>query len=178
MDQNDCFYLGYVTKTFGYKGEVMVYLDVDNPGYYQKLESVFILLEGKLIPFFVEKIQIRPNSAEAMVRFQNVDTPEKAQHLTGAELFLPLEFLPPLKGNDFYFHEITGYHVIDAVKGPLGTVISVLELPANPVFQIQAGEKEVLIPANDRFIQKVDRKNKTIHIEAPEGLIDLYLNEQ
>lgn len=178
MKQDDCFYLGYVTRTFGYKGEVVLYLDVDDPPYYNELESVFILLEGKLIPFFIEKIQVRPNSPEAVVRFQNVDTPEKAQRLTGAEMYLPLELLPPLKGNDFYFHEITGYLVIDAGKGPLGPVISVLELPGNPVFQIQAGDREVLIPANDQFIRKVDRKAKKIHIEAPEGLIDLYLNEQ
>ncbi len=178
MNQNDCFYLGYVTKTFGYKGEVVIYLDVDDPSYYKELESVFILLEGKLIPFFVDSIRIRPNSSEAVVRFQNTDTPEKAQHLTGAEMYLPLTLLPPLKGNSFYFHEITGYEVIDAAKGLLGPVISVLELPGNPVFQIQSGEKEVLIPARDQFIKKLDRKNKKIDIEAPEGLIDLYLNEQ
>ena len=178
MNIDDCFYLGYVTKTFGYKGEVVIYLDVDNPFYYNKLESVFILLEGKLIPFFLEKIQVKPNSAEAIVRFQNVDTPEKAQHLASAELYLPIELLPPLKGKAFYFHEITGYLVIDEVKGLLGPVVSVLELPGNPVFQIQAGEKEVLVPASDKFIKKLDRQDKKIYIKAPEGLIDLYLDEQ
>lgn len=177
MKQDDCYYLGYVTKTFGYKGEVVVYLDVDDPLYYNELESVFILLEGKLIPFFIQKISFRPNSPEAVVRFQGTDNPEKAQRLTGAELYLPLGLLPPLKGNAFYFHEIVGYQVIDKIKGPLGLITGVMEFPGNPVFQIQAGKKEVLIPANDDFIEKLDRKNQTIFINAPEGLIDLYLNE-
>jgi 16S rRNA processing protein RimM len=177
MKQDDCYYLGYVTKTFGYKGEVVVYLDVDDPLYYNELESVFILMEGKLIPFFIQKISFRPNSAEAVVRFQDTDNPEKAQRLTGAELYLPLELLPPLKGNAFYFHEIVGYQVIDKNKGPLGKITGVMEFPGNPVFQIQAGKKEVLIPANDDFIEKLDRENLKIFINAPEGLIDLYLNE-
>ncbi|MBW6498273.1 MAG: ribosome maturation factor RimM [Bacteroidales bacterium] len=177
MKQDDCYYLGYVTKTFGYKGEVFIFLDVDDPSYYKELESVFILLGGKLIPFFVQKISLRPNSPEAVVRFQDVDTPEKAQHLAGSELYLPLELLPPLKGNAFYFHEIVGYEVIDKQYGDLGKITGVLEFPGNPVFQIQAGKKEVLIPANDQIIERLDRQNKKIHINAPEGLIDLYLNE-
>ena len=34
---------------------------------------------------------------------------------------------------------------------------------------------EILIPMNDEFIKQVDKPNKTIHVETPEGLIDLYL---
>lgn len=176
MNQDDCFYLGYVTKPFGFKGEVVIHLDVDDPNHYQNLESVFILLGGKLIPFFVQKISIRPNGNIAVVKFQDVDTAEKAQHISGSEMYLPLQFLPPLKGNSFYFHEIIGYQVIDKNKGKLGQVANVLEFPGNPVFQIQAGKKEVLIPANDDFIEGLDRPNKTLFINAPEGLIDLYLN--
>lgn len=177
MNQNDCYYLGYVTKTFGFKGEVMLFLDADDPLYYSKLESVFVQIEGKLIPFFIQQINIKPNKAEAVVRFQDIDTPEKAQRLIGCELFLPLELLPPLEGDEFYFHEIAGYQAIDKHKGPLGIITQVLEFPGNPVFQIQAGTREVLIPAHDQFIEKLDRKNKKIYLNAPEGLIDLYLNE-
>jgi 16S rRNA processing protein RimM len=177
MKTEDCFYLGYVTKTFGYKGEVVIYLDTDDPAYYQTLESVFILLGGKLIPFFMEKINLRVNSNEATVKFQNFDSEEKANQLTGHEVYLPLTMLPPLSGNKFYFHEIIGFQVVDAVKGELGPVEKVLEFPNNPVLQIKVGYKEVLVPARDEFISRVDREARIIFIETPEGLIDLYLDE-
>lgn len=177
MNQDDCYYLGYVTKTYGFKGEVMIYLDADNPTYYGNLESVFIQVEGKLIPFFIQQIKIRPNKAEAVVNFMDIDAPEKAQRLVGCELFLPLELLPPLKGKAFYFHEISGFEAIDTHKGRIGIITGVLEFPGNPVFQIQAGTKEVLIPVIDNFIVRLDRPNKKIFLNAPEGLIDLYLNE-
>ncbi len=177
MDIKDCYYLGFISKTFGYKGEVVCYLDVDDPEYYEKLESVFIHLEGKLVPFFIEKITFRPSGNEAVIAFEHVDTEEKALHLCGNEMYLPLEMLPPLSGKQFYFHEITGFEVIDAEKGVVGIVEKVLELPGNPVMQLKKGNKEVLVPASDAIIEKVDRKKKEIYIQAPEGLIDLYLEE-
>jgi 16S rRNA processing protein RimM len=51
----------------------------------------------------------------------------------------------------------------------------VVDLAANPLFQIINGEKEVLIPLIDGLVKSVDRKNKQLIIKAPEGLIELYL---
>jgi len=175
VNHNDCYYLGYVSKTFGYKGDVTIFLDVDDPSVYQNLESVFIEIDGKLVPFFINQISLHPNQPEAVVSFQGIDEIEKARKLTGTELFLPLQLLPKLKGNAFYFHEIIGFEAFDVERGLLGKIVSVLEFPGNPLFQIQAGKNEVLVPANDQFIQKVDRIGKKIILTTPEGLIDLYL---
>ena len=35
--------------------------------------------------------------------------------------------------------------------------------------------KEVLIPINDDTIEKVDRANKTVYVNLPDGLLDVYL---
>jgi len=178
MNIDDCFYLGKITKCLGYSGEVVIYLDVDNPEDYQKMESVFVLLNKKLVPFFIEKIKTRPNSQEAATKFQDVSTHEDASRLTGNELYLPLSYLPQLKGKAFYFHEVAGFEVIDTQKGSIGKIKQVIEYPANPVFQIFKGHNEILIPASNQIINKIDRANKTIHITAPDGLIDIYLSEE
>jgi 16S rRNA processing protein RimM len=44
------------------------------------------------------------------------------------------------------------------------------------MFEIENGDVEIFIPMIDDFIKKIDRDNKQIHVETPEGLIDLYLN--
>jgi 16S rRNA processing protein RimM len=41
--------------------------------------------------------------------------------------------------------------------------------------QIDFQGKEILIPAVDEFLKEVDRERKIIHIDAPDGLIDIYL---
>jgi 16S rRNA processing protein RimM len=94
MQTSDCFYLGYIKKPFGYHGEVSIILDVDDPAAYHELESVFVLLEGKLVPFFIQKMSFRPNSQEAIVLFRESGSEEKARHISGCELYLPLDLLP------------------------------------------------------------------------------------
>jgi ribosomal 30S subunit maturation factor RimM len=42
--------------------------------------------------------------------------------------------------------------------------------------QVFFKEKEILIPINPHVILDVDREKKEIQIDAPEGLIELYLN--
>jgi 16S rRNA processing protein RimM len=174
MDYNDLFCLGRIIRTFGSKGEIVFYLDVDDPGKYLKLESVFIKLNENLIPFFINKIQLKPKN-QAVVSLLDVDETDDAELLVGSEIYLPLSFLPPLKGNKFYYHEVEGFSVTDREKGPIGIIDTVLDLPHQAILQIKFGEKEILVPITDQIILKVDRLNKHIDIAAPEGLIEIYL---
>ena len=59
----------------------------------------------------------------------------------------------------------------------IGILEQVIEYPAQPLFQIMKNGVEVLIPVIDEVIDKVDRENKTIYINAPNGLIELYLGD-
>ena len=103
---------------------------------------------------------------------------EDSDRLIGAELYLPLAALPPLTGNQFYYHEVIGFTLIDAVHGDVGIVKAVNDQAAQALFEAEKDDKSLLIPISDAFIVRVDRQNRQIHIKTPEGLIDLYLNEQ
>ena len=70
---------------------------------------------------------------------------------------------------------MAGFTVIDSIKGNIGTLVKVMDLPRQALLQIASGEKEILIPLLDEVILKVDRKKKVLHILAPEGLIEFYL---
>ena len=172
LQQKDCYQLGKITKPFGYKGQVVFFLDVDCPDDYSGLDSVFVEVKGHLLPYFIKEIKINGN--KAIVTFEDIST-EEAQSLIGSNLFLPLDLLPKLTGNRFYFHEVIGWRVVDNQKGDIGTIVSVIDYPAQPIFQIMKNEKEILIPIIDQVIKKVDRTEKVMYIEAPNGLIDLYL---
>ncbi len=172
MTQNECFRLGKITKPFGFKGQVIFFLDVDCPEDYAELDSVFVEVKGSLVPYFIEDIAINGN--KATVTFEEL-TPQEAQSLVGCDLYLPLDVLPKLDGNRFYYHEVIGWHVVDSEKGDIGTIASVIDYPAQALFQIMKNDKEILIPVIDQVINLVDRDKKTIFITAPNGLIDLYL---
>ena len=174
MDKKDCFNLGKITKPFGLKGEVVFFLDVDEPADYASLDSVFVEVKSQLIPYFIKTIRINGN--KATVLFEDI-TREESLALVGSDLYLPLALLPKLTGKKFYFHEIIGFAVVDSEKGNVGTVASVIEYPAQPLFQIINNENEILIPVLDQLIDSVDRENRTIHVTAPAGLIDLYMQK-
>ena len=172
MTKEECYRLGNITKPFGIKGQMVFYLDVDSPDDYADLDSAFVEVKGALVPYFFKVDNINGN--KAVVTFEDL-TPQEAQALAGHDLYLPLDLLPKLTGNQFYFHEVTGFKVIDVEKGEIGIIQSIIEYPAQPLFSIMNGDKEILIPVIDPIIKKVDREQRTITIEAPNGLIDLYL---
>lgn len=172
MTKEECFNLGYINRRIGNHGELGFVLDVDDPMRYSKLESVFVERNKSLVPFFIKKITIRGNNAT--VSFDGIDTIAQAEELTSSGLFLPLSFLPPLKGKSFYHHEMPGYTAIDVKHGELGKVIGILDFPQQAIFQIQMGEHEVLVPAKDDFIESIDRSKKILTLKTPEGLIDIY----
>ena len=173
MTKDECYRLGNITKPFGYKGQMVFYLDVDSPQDYADLDSVFIETKTGLVPYFFKVDNINGN--KAVVTFEDL-TPDEAHALAGHDLYLPLDLLPKLTGNQFYFHEVIGFRVVDSQYGDIGTLQSIIEYPAQPLFQIDKEGKEILIPIIDPVIKLVDRENKTLHIVAPNGLIELYLN--
>jgi len=177
MQKDECFFLGSITKLFGFKGEVVIFIDSDEPEKYANLDAVFIETGEKLIPYFVERTDIRNKNNQFTLKFQDIDSEEQAQHLLGRDLYLPLSLLPPLKGDAFYYHEIAGFSVVDHIKGPIGKVNQVLDYPGNPLFEIEFQGKQILIPVKDDFIEKTDRENRIIYLKAPQGLIDIYLDE-
>lgn len=174
MRKDDCFYLGKIAKKFSFKGEVLIYLDTDEPEMYEDLESVFVEFNKNLVPFFIENSQLHKGDF-LKVRFEDVDSEEKADELIGREVYLPLTMLPKLEGNKFYYHEVIGFDVIDQRLGNIGKIVAINDSAAQPLFEIDKDGIEILIPMIDQFIIEVNRNEKSITLNTPEGLVDLYL---
>src|SRR5690606_24957509 len=99
MQKEDCYYVGKITKPHGFKGNLIVHLETDEPELYENMESVFIETNGMLVPFFFEFAQVHGNN-KLLVKFEDVSA-EEAERLVNKELYLPLDTLPELEGNDF-----------------------------------------------------------------------------
>ncbi|HRG18510.1 MAG TPA: ribosome maturation factor RimM [Flavobacterium lutivivi] len=174
MRKEECFYLGKIAKKFSFKGEVLIYLDTDEPEQYEELESVFVEFNKNLVPFFIENSSIHKGDF-LRVKFEDIDSEQDADELIGSHIYLPLSMLPKLEGNKFYFHEVIGFDVIDKRLGNIGKIVSINDSTSQPLFEILFNEKEILIPMIDHFIVEVNRKDKKIILNTPEGLVDLYL---
>jgi len=176
MTKDECFFLGKIVKKYSFKGELLIKLDTDEPNLYENLDSIFIDLRGNFIPFFIESSQLH-KSELLRVKFEDVDTEADADALIKSKCYLPLSTLPELEDGKFYFHEIIGYQVEDKNFGNVGIIKGVNDSTSQSLFEIDRNGIEILIPMNDEFIEKVDKENKFIFVDTPEGLIDLYLEE-
>lgn len=174
MRKEECFYLGKIAKKFSFKGEVLAFLDTDEPEIYENLESVFVELNKTLVPFFIIKSHIH-KSKFLRIKFEDFTSEEDADAIMNCHLYLPLSFLPKLEGTKFYYHEVEGFEVEDVRLGNIGILQRINDSNAQPLFEIQKGKIEILVPLIDDFIISIDRVNKKLVLKTPEGLVDLYL---
>jgi len=169
-----CYELGHISRTHGLDGGLKVSLDVDDPNAYADLESVYLLINGQLVPYLVEQLNIQP-SGQSIAYLEGVETLEQAQALKGVKLYLPLTMLPELGQTQFYYHEIIGFDVEDVNLGKLGVVQSVYQLPAQDLIAMHYKGHEVLIPINEAIVLRLDRPARLLFVNLPEGLLDVYL---
>ena len=175
MQKEDCFYLGKIVKKHSFKGEVVIKLDTDEPELYKNLESVFVDIGNNLVPFFIEKSSLS-KGVMLRVKFEDIDNEPDAEAILKSAIYLPLQLLPKLEGDKFYFHEVIGFTVVDERFGEVGTITNINDSAAQALFEIDSNGTEVFIPMVDDFIKKIDRDNKKIVVTTPEGLIEMYLS--
>ncbi|MBV6645357.1 MAG: 16S rRNA processing protein RimM [Cyclobacteriaceae bacterium] len=175
MGFDDCYQIGYIVKAHGLQGEVNITLDVDFPDDYKGLESVLLSKGGSLIPFFIRSISIKGNKAHIL--FEDIEDKVSAKDLIGSSLWLPLDQLPDLQDDQYYFHELIGCKLYDG-KTLIGEVQQVYEMPNNHLLGVEKGEHEILIPLQEEILTKVDVQNKLIIADLPEGLVDVYTTHE
>jgi 16S rRNA processing protein RimM len=174
FDKKDCHHIGKILKIHGYQGEVVIFLDVDDIEHYHDIEYIFIDMDEELVPYFIHEFRIRDDST-AFIGIDDIHTPEEARLFQNRDLYLPSQNMETLKVKDVQYTELIGFTVSDKVHGNIGIIDQIINLPDQVLFRIIKGEKEILIPVVDEFIVKIDHKKKRIAIDAPEGLINLYL---
>ena len=174
MIKEEAFYIGYFTKTKGLKGEIQLYFEFDA---YEdlKLDVVFADLNGKMVPFFVSSYKLYPNNV-GLFYFDDLDHIDKAQALVKKKVYLPLDKMPERGEDDFTYEDLKGFMVADEIHGELGVILEVNEYPQQFVATVLYKEKEILFPLNEDMIVEVDEDKKTLLVNLPEGLLDLYLN--
>lgn len=173
MKKEDCYFLGKITRRHGLQGNVFLKLDTDQPEMYNKLASVFIEINGLLVPFFIAKQSWSKNET-LIISFKNA-TEQLVDQTIGRDVYLPLSTLPKLSGNRFYYHEVVGFEIREEDGKSCGTIVSVNDQTAQHYFLLDLAGKEIIIPIIKDWILEVNRDEKFLKMALPEGLMDVFL---
>ena len=175
MQLDDYFEIGYILKPHGLRGAVNIQMDVDDPIKYKGMESVIVKIGNNLVPFFVSSLQI--NGIKGILQLADVTSYDEAKELKSCPLLLPLDMLPKLDENQFYYHEVIGYKIADHAKGSLGTIENITSGGKQDLISMKYKDREVLIPITDEIVIRADHKKKEVIVNLPDGLLEIYLED-
>lgn len=168
IKKEEVFKIGRLGKAHGVKGELSFMFDDD---VFDRVDADYLVLdvEGILVPFFIEEYRFRSDST-ALVKFEGVDTQERARELTNTDVYFPRS-LAESDDEQLSWSFFVGFTMIDATTGQsVGKIAAVDDTTMNILFELEDG---TLVPAAEELIEKVDQKKKQITIALPEGLIGL-----
>ncbi|GAB0156043.1 ribosome maturation factor RimM [Chryseobacterium sp. Alg-005] len=173
MRKEDCYFLGKITRRHGLSGNVILKLDTDQPELYNKLESIFVEINGLLVPFFIEKSSW--SKSDALNIFFKNSSEAMVDQVLGKNVYLPLATLPKLSGKQFYYHEVIGFTILDEENNNCGEIESVNDQTAQHYFLSRLNGKEIVVPIIKDWILEVNREEQFIKMQLPEGLMDVFL---
>lgn len=167
--------IGHTKKTHGAQGELKVEVEEDFLDDFAEADVVFINVQGKPVPFFIENLRV---AGELLLKLENIDSPNEAKPLVAQPLFVRPGDLVHYKksvatASVHSFRLFVGYRLIDAVVGDIGEIKSVEEFPQQELAVVEYNGNEVLIPMHRQMLEEIDEKSKTLRVNLPEGLLEL-----
>ena len=169
IKEQSVYKIGIIGKAHGVKGELSIQIDDD---IFDRVDAEYLVLklDGIFVPFFMEEYRFKSDSV-ALVKFEGVDTQERARELTGVEVYFPRELAEQDESAELSYSALVGYTLIDDNSGkPVGTIAYVDEQTINIMFELEDGR---LIPASEELIVDVDQQARTITLDIPDGILDL-----
>lgn len=168
IHEEDIYQIGKLGKIHGVKGEISFLFDDD---VFDRVDADYLILkvDGIFVPFFIEEYRFR-SDANAIIKFEDIDTQERARELTGCEVYFPRE-LADTDDNSISWAAIVGFDIIEVESGnKIGRIASVDDTTLNILFCLEDGR---LIPASSDLITAIDQQARTIIMHLPTGLLDL-----
>jgi 16S rRNA processing protein RimM len=163
--------LGRITKISGYEGAVTVRLEKRFTENIPEMESVFLEVEGRPVPFFISSSEY--NGAGILkLMFEGYESAEKVSEFTGCNVYLTQNIPETNQADDI--SGFIGYKVIVRDEIVLGFIKELMSNSGQWLLKIVSPQKkEILIPFHEDFIVSIDQKKKIIVMDIPEGLSEI-----
>ncbi len=165
----EVYKIGVFNKPHGIKGELQFTFTDD---IFDRVDCNYLicLLDGILVPFFIEEYRFRSDTT-ALMKLEGVDSDRQARMFTNVEVFFPKKYLDEDDKEVLTWQYFIGFRVLDKQHGDLGEITAVDDSTMNILFCIEKDGEELLLPAHEEFIRNIDKKKREILVQIPEGLL-------
>ncbi|MEJ5365582.1 MAG: ribosome maturation factor RimM [Desulfosoma sp.] len=173
MDSPRWVPVGKILRTHGIHGAVVVAPYGETLGRRQPGERLFVQAARGGVPRALRIADKRPAGQAWVFGFEGIEDLDGARRLVGLEVGVPEEDLDPLEDGEYYYHQLVGLEVVTEAGVPLGRVVGVMETKAHDLYAVKTGSgREILLPAVEEIIKRVDVSRGVMVVDPPEGLLD------
>lgn len=169
IERSELVEIGKIVKTHGVGGEVVAMItavDID----FDDTEYLVCEIDGIYVPFFVKTYRYK-GANSVILKFDDIDDISDTPIMMNRKLYAPKEASMESSGYGIS-DTLSGYSIIISGEN-IGKITAIDGTPDNPLFVVEGGTKEYLIPATEDFVCNIDDNTKTIEMALPEGLLEL-----
>jgi 16S rRNA processing protein RimM len=172
ITRNNCILLGTLTKPHGTKGSMLVrFRDLSGDDIKER-GTVFLEVDGMLVPFFIEVFQDRSRDT-IILKLEGIDTESRAREFSGSHVYVHKDQIKRKKSVQESLPDLTGYRVQDLNRGYIGVAGAIADIANNPLLMVHDKDRDFLVPFHENIIREINHSKQVIVIEAPEGLFEL-----
>ena len=165
--------IGKLVAVFGLQGELVLQHRLGKKTTLKGLKTIFLEeKKDEILPWFIEST--RPKGTDELyIKLEGLDTKETARRVVQKEVWLTEADFTQFAGSSAPI-SLVGFRMLDGTTD-LGEILEVIEQPHQVLCKIElAPGKEALIPVHEETLKKVDKKKREVHVELPDGLLDVY----
>ncbi|RLC46040.1 MAG: 16S rRNA processing protein RimM [Candidatus Cloacimonadota bacterium] len=179
--------IAIIGKSVGDEGFVQIKSQTDFPNHFLSLKEVFILFPDKKLELLeIEKVKYEHN--KIFIKFKNVNNKIQSASLYKAKIMIEPKYLHPLPDDEYYQFQLIGLDAVNEDNKHIGIVIDYIENKIYDFILIETGQedrrqnsedriqktrRQVMIPFIDRFVNRVDIKNRTIFLSNVNEIIKI-----
>lgn len=164
--------VGMIVKPFGLRGEMVIRPFTDSVERFRELTSVYVGADDAgATAAVIQSVKIENRGVR--VQLSQVNDRTTVEQMVGSLLFVDEAHAQKLPHGRYFIDELIGLEVVDDKHGRIGIVKDVLKFPANDIYVIEAGGREVMVPAVREFVREIDVDKKIIRVKLIEGMLEL-----
>ena len=163
--------IGTVVSKHGFKGDSKINISSYNLYNFPDLSHLFIELDGSFIPFSINEIRSFSKNI-LIVKLKELNSEDEVDEIIHKNIYVDSTKIQSKKDSGFFYNDLINFNVfMDSQK--IGTIENInIDLP-QPVFEIKYNSRVVLIPIHEDLIKEIDKENNIIHLDIPDGLLEI-----
>lgn len=172
-DSEDLILVAHIAKTRGLRGEVVADLLTDFPDRFENLKSLIGISGGGA----KRSLQIEEqwfHGPRLVLKFNGFDSIDEAKELVDYDLAVLADERVDLPKDSFYEWELIGCRVETIAGKSIGQVAGVMRTGGVEILRVVDKDgRDRMIPMASDIVIEVDKEQKLIRIDPPEGLLEL-----